>query len=539
MTITLCYLIILGRLFYWQIIKNPELYQKVINQNYKPETIIPYRGKIFDSENRPLVLNQTHYLLSMYKPDIKDNLSDIVSKIKNLQPSPEESDINQLDKFVNNQNIKWITLKYFITETQKLEFEKPGISFAPLNTRFYPEDKLAKNILGYVSVDSVGNLISNGGLESYYQKQLKGKNGFVWETKDATGDTVLSKSGWQTDAVNGRNLHLSINRQIQYFTESTLENGIDQFSADSGSITIIRPETGSIIAMASFTATSSATPSAAKNPIISDLFEPGSIFKPLVMAMALNTKTINLDYICTKCDRPHQIGQYSISNWDNSLNPNSTLRDIIKNSDNIGMSYVIANLGLNNFLKYFNLLGLNRKTGIDLQGEAKPITKSSWPEIDFATASFGQGFAITQLQMLTAFNTIANNGVMVSPHVVEYFDDSEVNYPNKTAKSTSVFDHETTQQIKQILKYAVENGVVAKFKPPTLEVCAKSGTAQIAIKGGYSESSTIASYVGFSPCNNPKFTMIVTINNPKSSPWGSSTAAPIWYELASKLSSLL
>jgi cell division protein FtsI/penicillin-binding protein 2 len=257
------------------------------------------------------------------------------------------------------------------------------------------------------------------------------------------------------------------------------------------------------------------------------------------MAMALDTNSINKDFICTKCDRPHQIGQYSISNWDNSLNPNSSLQDIIKNSDNIGMSYIIANLGLKNFLNYFPRLGLTQKTGIDLQGEIKPLSKNSWPEIDLATASFGQGFAITQIQMLTAFNTIANNGQLVKPHFVNYFQNNDVIIPNNTAKPIQIYKLDTMVEMKRILKYAVENGVVAKFKPENLEVCAKSGTSQIAVKGGYSDSSTIASYIGFSPCNDPKFTMIVTINNPKSSPWGSSTAAPIWYEIAQKLQPLL
>ena len=191
------------------------------------------------------------------------------------------------------------------------------------------------------------------------------------------------------------------------------------------------------------------------------------------------------------------------------------------------------------FLHYFNALSLDRKTNIDLQGEAKPLPKTVWPDIDFATASFGQGFAITQIQMLQAFNTIADDGLMPKSHLVEYFDDNNQIIRNNLSPAIRIFTPDTIKKVKTILKYAVENGVVARFKPDNLEVCAKSGTAQVAVKGGYSESATNASYVGFSPCDNPKFTMIVTINNPKSSPWGSSTAAPIWFELASKISPLL
>jgi cell division protein FtsI/penicillin-binding protein 2 len=193
------------------------------------------------------------------------------------------------------------------------------------------------------------------------------------------------------------------------------------------------------------------------------------------------------------------------------------------------MSYIMKAIGSEKFFKYFQLFGFDRKTGIDLPNESRPLDKKFWPEIDLATASFGQGFAVTQIQMVTAFNILANNGIKVSPHF------------NQTLKpnTTSVFKVDTTNQLKSILKYSVENGVVAKFKPKDIEVCGKSGTSQVAVSGGYSTDSTIASYIGFSPCHNPKYTMIVTIHNPKSSPWGSSTAAPIWYEIAEKIQPLL
>ncbi|HEX8923554.1 MAG TPA: penicillin-binding transpeptidase domain-containing protein, partial [Patescibacteria group bacterium] len=146
---------------------------------------------------------------------------------------------------------------------------------------------------------------------------------------------------------------------------------------------------------------------------------------------------------------------------------------------------------------------------------------------------------ITQIQMIQAFNVIANDGVLVHPRLVSYYDEDGKVIKPKTIEPVKVFQDSTIKNMKDILKAGVENGVVAKFKPDTLEVCAKSGTAQVAIKGGYTDSSTIASYIGFSPCKDPKFTMIVTINNPRTSPWGSSTAAPIWFDLAAKFKNLL
>lgn len=539
--LSICFLVISLRLFYWQVIKSPELKEKAMNQTYKLEKILPERGEIYSSDNFPLVLNQTSYQLSIYKPNLSEGLNDVLDKIKNVYPDFESENTIAIDKLKNNPNQKWMTFSSDFSENQKKQLELPGVEFSKTEKRFYPENSMAKDILGTIGRDYNGSQIGYGGLEAFYQKLLKGKTGFVWGPQDATGKTILNKKSWSSDAINGRDIHTSINRSAQYYVEKLLRDGIDKYTADSGSITIMDSKTGAILAMASLTATNSASVSSViRNPTISNLFEPGSIFKPIVVAMALDTKAIDTDFICTKCNQPHVIGQYSISNWDNEFHADSTLQDIIKNSDNIGMSYIIAKLGKDNFLDYYQKLGLTQKTGIDLQGEAKPTVKTQWPEIDLATASFGQGIVVTQIGMLQAFNTIANDGILVKPKIASYFTEGDKTIKSSNSKETQVFSSDTIQKVKTILKYAVENGVTARFKPDTLEVCAKSGTAQVAIAGSYdNNSSTIASYIGFSPCQNPKFTMIVTINNPKTSPWGSSTAAPIWYELASKLNDLL
>jgi cell division protein FtsI/penicillin-binding protein 2 len=538
--LTFCFIIVSFRFFYWQVLKAPELKEKAKNQTYKLEKILPERGKIYSSDNFPLVLNQTTYQLSLYKPNFKEDFDKILDQIEQAYPNFKTENIESIDKFKNNPNQKWITFNSALNEKQKKILDIPGIEFQKIEKRFYPENSMARDILGTIGRDFSGTQIGYGGLEAFYQKQLQGKIGFIWGPQDATGKTILNKKSWSSDAANGRNIFTNINRSAQFYVEKLLQEGIDKFSADSGSITIIEPKTGAILAMASLTATSSATPSSIRNPAISDLFEPGSIFKPLIVSMALDTKTIDTNYICTKCNQSHIIGKYNISNWDSEFHADSSLQDIIKNSDNIGMSYIIAKLGKENFLNYYQKLGLTQKTGIDLQGEAKPTMKTEWPEIDLATASFGQGIVVTQIGMLQAFNTIANDGILVKPKIVNYFTENDKIIKNKNQKEFQVFNQQTIKDIKSILKYSVENGVVTKMKPENLEVCAKSGTAQVAIGGSYeNNSSTIASYIGFSPCYNPKFTMIVTINNPKTSPWGSSTAAPIWYELASKLNDLL
>ena len=529
LALSLCFVFIICRFFYIQVIKGSELREKALTQTYKLEKTIPSRGKIFSSDKFPLAINITNYKLSIYKPNLDQDLTQIFNIVNQIHPQFNQENNKLIDLFKNNSNQKWLTFNSLFNEDKKKQLNLPGLIFEKYERRYYPEQSMAQSILGLVAKNDQGYDIGYGGLEGYYQKQLKGKTGFTWSPQDATGKAILTKKSWSSIAIDGQDLYTTLNRSVQFQVESELKNGVEKYDADSGSITVLDSKTGGILAMSTFTATNSATPSATKINSISDLFEPGSIFKPLIVTMALDSKSISSEYICDKCDKPLTIGQYTITNHDNATHPNSTLRDIIKNSDNIGMSHIIAKLGLEKFLDYFQKLGLNQKTGIDLQGESRPSVKKDWPDIDLATASFGQGIVVTQTGMIQAFNTIANDGMLVKPHLLI----SKNNNPKK------VFDSEAIKEIKSILKYSVENGVVSTMKPKNLEVCAKSGTAQIAIKGGYTDSSTIASYIGFSPCENPKFTMIVTINNPKSSPWGSSTAAPIWFELASKIDHLL
>ena len=536
-----CFLILISRFFYWQVIKSPQLKTQALSQIYKLEKNTPTRGDIYSSDNFPLVINNYAYKISIYKPNLTQDIDVVLNTINSINPDFIKKNEVILNNFKNNPQQKWIDLTTLFSLSQKNQLKNiKGIIFNLVEDRYYPENKLASNILGFLAHNSQGHSIGYGGIEAYYQKQLQGKTGFSWSPQDATGKTILTKKSWNSNATNGLSLYSSLDRSIQYQVEKILKEGIEKYQADSGMITIMESSTGRILAMSSATATTSASVDPSRNPNIANLFEPGSIFKPLVVAMALDKKSIDQDYICNECSHPRTIGSYTINNWDNSTHPNSTLQDIIKNSDNIGMSYIITELGLDNFLDYHQKLGLNKKTGIDLQGEAKPTIKTNWPEIDLATASFGQGIVVTQINMLQAFNTLANNGILVTPKIIDYFksDLDSISYPKKNTDIT-VFSKKSTDQVKSILKYAVDNSVVSSLKPKNMEICGKSGTAQVAIKGNYTDSSTIGSYIGFSPCDQPKFTMIVTINNAKSSSWGSSTAAPIWFELADKINFLL
>ncbi len=535
--VTFFFFILFSKFFYLQIIKGQEIKDKATIQSYKLIKEMPQRGIIYSSDNFPIVLNQNENKIAIYKPELKNTDKEIIQDINNIYSKFIEENSKLIDIFYN-PNQKWVEFSSVFNEDQISLLKKiPGINIISTKKRFYPEgSNFANHLIGKLAKNTNGNDEAYGGIEAYYNKQLIGRPGYSWTTRDATGKTILSQKSWGQQKKDGADIYTNINRPVQYLAEKYLKDGIEKFSADSGSITILDSKTGKVIALTSQEATSSSN--MLKNRTIFDLIEPGSVFKPVVISIALQENKINKNYICTKCNQSRIVGQHSINNWDKNVHPDSTLFDIIKNSDNIGMSYIMSNIGKDTFLKYYSTFGLDQKTGIDLQGESRSPTKKSWPEIDLLTASFGQGFAINQVKMTQIFNTLTY-GKYLQPKIVNYINSNNKDTYIKTNNETNVFNQETLNTIKEILKYGVENGAVNQFKDKNMEVCGKSGTAQVAIDGSYNNSSINASYVGFSPCQSPKFTMMVTINNPKSSSWGSSTAAPIWFDLGEIILNLI
>lgn len=517
------------KIFSIQIINGHIYKRQSQKQSYQLNKIQPDRGLIFSSDSIPLVSNQTKYQISLYKPNMTASDNDFIGLFSSLV---DETDNALIQKFFSNQNQLWISLNTYLDQNQISHLKNfDGIVITPLQIRFYPESALAKDLTGFLSQNRHGLLTGYDGLEGYYNQRLTGRTGFIWQTKDAVGQSVFSQLNWSKPKIDGTSLHTSINKYIQFVVEEELSQGLVNYQAESISAVVMESLTGAIVAMS----TKEASPSAvAKNRVITDLYEPGSIFKPITVSIALDSLSIDKDFICQKCDQDRFIDGHQITNWDFQNHPDSNLKDIIKNSDNIGMSYVMDEIDFDIFLKYTSQLGLNQKTGIDLQGESKPkFDKSYWSALEIATASFGQGFAITNIQMITAFNAIAANGQLISPKVVSFFQDQHKTKDNPV-KSKQVFSKTTTDYVKTLLKNNVDNSNLSKLNTTKLDVCGKTGTAQVAKDGQYGQD-TNASFIAFFPCTNPLYTISVTVRYPKTSPWGDSTAAPIWFNIAKKI----
>lgn len=543
-------LLILGRVFYWQVIKGAELSAIAKRQRLDVKETNAPRGTIYTQDNYPLVINKTVYDLTVYLPNLNVSKKELADKMGPILADTEDDQVVEATKSAIladlSEDRKWLVLKHGLPESKKTAIEDlnlSGVDFNEDSLRDYPEASMAAHLIGFVGSDESGNPEGYFGLEGYYDQQLSGQPGLVIEENTPFGQTILLGKRIEEEVQPGMNLTLYLERPIQFILEKELKRGIEKHGAKSGWAVVMNPQSGAIIGMVSLpnydpSNFSQYDREVYSNPIIADGFEPGSVFKPLIMAAAIEENVLQSDSKCQICDGPLTIGEHTIKTWNDKYHPNSTMTEVIVNSDNVGMAFVGRKLGKKNILKYLDEFDFGQKTEIDLQGEANLSIRSAsnWYPIDVATASFGQGVLVTPIQLIRAFATFANGGRLVKPQVVDRIESrSKTIYQFKPEVDNKPISQKTAEIIKGMLVKAVENGPVKWTKLDNLVVAGKTGTAQIPIAGHYDEEKTIASFIGFAPVNKPKFIMLVSLREPQSSPWGSETAAPVWFSIAEKL----
>jgi cell division protein FtsI/penicillin-binding protein 2 len=414
-----------------------------------------------------------------------------------------------------------------------------GLTFDQSFTRDYPEASMSAQLTGFVGRDNVGKPLGYFGLEGFYDRELSGRSQIVKQEKDARGNPLLIGAYQALPGRDGRDLKLNIERGVQYLVESELKKGLALYGASAGEVLVMDPATGAIIAMASFPSYDPAKfdlydSTLYKNPSVANTYEPGSIFKVLVMAAALNEGAVKETDQCDICSGPLPFGKYTIRTWDNTYRPQESPEDIIVHSDNVGMVWTEQKLGSEKLLQYIQNFGFGQKSGIDLQEEVAAPLRTNWGDIDYATSSFGQGIAVTSIQMLSAVGAIANGGVLMEPHIVQSVLGDQ-NIPILPKSRGEVISPETATRITNLMVAAVEKGEAKFARIKGYTVAGKTGTAQIPVQGHYDANKTIASFVGFAPAYHPKFVMLVKLTDPQSSQWGSETAAPLWFKIAKDL----
>ncbi len=533
----LFFALIIMRLFYWQVVRAQEL--SAIGQAQYDQQVVSeaQRGEIKTSDGFSIAADKLAYLVYINPKVVKnkDSESDALGKLLDIK-SATVSALLSLNKF-------WVPIKSSVDNNVKEKISAknlPGVGFEEQTVRYYPEASMAAQLLGFVGKDARGNDQGYFGLEGYYDRQLSGKNGYAIVVHDASGHPILAKMNNSTVKVDGRDLVLHIDRRIQYMLDTELKKGISAYGAKSGMAAVMDPKTGAILAMSSFpdfdpSHYQNYPDSTYINPFITDTYEPGSTFKPLIMSAAMNAGLIQPNTQCDICSGPVPIGGYQLHTWNDHYFPNTSMTDVIVHSDNTGMVFVGEKLGLDRMLDYMQKFGIGDMTGIDLQGEEAPglRAKDQWHPIDLATASFGQGIVVTPMELLDAVDAIANNGKRMQPQIVAAVqtpDGQTISIPPKEINQP--ISATTAQVMSQIMVDAADEGEASFARIKGYNIAGKTGTASIPVAGHYDPTKTIASYVGFGPAENPRFAMLVVLNQPSSSIYGAETAAPVFYAVA-------
>lgn len=523
------------RLGYWQVVKAADLAAEAARQRQSFLEIPSPRGPILSSDGFPLVTNQEAYLLYINPRQFTSS-----EKLSQLLPASASARLSNIPP-----NLGWYLIARHISASIRDQIQNlhlPGVGFEPDPSRLYPEASSSAQLLGFVGQDAAGHPQGYFGLEGYYNRQLIGVPGKLVQEKDALNRPILIGVQDYLSPQPGSTLTTSIDRTLQFIAYQKLAAALTRYGAVSGTVTVMEPSTGRILAMVSLPTYDPASysrfnPQLYKNPIISDFFEPGSTFKTLVMAAALDAQAVQPDTICDICTGPVAVSDYVVKTWNDKYYPKSTMTEVIQHSDNVGMVFVGRRLGKHKLISYLKKFGLGQLTGVDLQEESTPQIRpeSTWVDIDLATASFGQGIAVTPLQMLRAVSAIANKGLLPKPKVVEKINDKII----PPLPPTQVISPSAAAQMTLMMVNAVDSGEAKWAKPKGFIIAGKTGTAQIPVSGHYDADKTIASFVGFAPADQPKFAMLVTLREPKSSPWGSETAAPLWFDISKEIFRLL
>ncbi len=483
----------------------------------------------------------------------------------NWQDKLDDALEKSLDDALADKKNQYAQIVTKLTDAQKKDFESlhlPGIHFEMRQDRIYPEGSLAAHVLGIVGKDSAGNDIGYFGLEGFYDGYLAGKSGYEFSERDIDGRPIPNGRVTESKPIDGRDLVLTLKRGVQYIVEKKLKEGVEKYGAQNGTVIVMDPNSGEVLAMASFPTFSPAywvdeltgetdisKVDVFRNTAISSNYEPGSVMKPMTMSMAINEGLVTPNTIYHDTG-PVKYSGYLVRTWNNKYSGDITMTQILELSNNTGAAWVGHQVGFSRFADYVDKFGLGQKTGIDLQGEEQGIVRdpNSWRDIDLANMSFGQGISLTPIQLITAFSSLVNGGKLYKPFVVKEMISKKPSEGGKIIRNqidtnpivvTSTIKPFTSEQIRYMLKSVVENGEFKWFVKQAgmdrYEVGGKTGTAQIPVNGRYDPNQTNVTFIGFAPVDEPKFVMVMKLSKPSTSTYSATTVVPLWMATAREL----
>lgn len=423
-----------------------------------------------------------------------------------------------------------------------LELDLPGIYYVLEDGRSYPEGTLGGHVFGFVGRNQDGEAVGSYGVEGYFDEFLSGENGYLDTETDSSGRWIGVAARNFQPAQDGGDIVLTIDRTIQHIVCDQLQRGVEYYNADGGSVVVLEPKTGRVMAMCSVpnfdpnTYSEVEDISVYNNAAIFDAYEPGSVFKPLVMAAALDQGAISPTSTFNDTGE-EKIDVYTIRNSDLKAHGLVTMTEVLQESLNTGMIYVMRTIGGEKMLSYIEDFGFGELTGIQINSESPGTINSLYKdsEIYYATASYGQGITTTVLQLASAYAAMANGGVLMQPYIVDELRHPD-GYVEKMKPQTvrQVISNKTATTIGAMLVSVVEEGHATQAGVQGYYIAGKTGTAQVASTNGvgYQAGVTKATFAGFGPVEDPAFAMVVMLDHPRKSQWAADTAAPLFGDIA-------
>ncbi len=530
------------RLVYLQVYDRAELASRAERQQERLVKLAPTRGTIYDRMGRELAVSLD--VDSVYgvpsKIDDPREVARQLSRILHENPRMLER------KLAGDRHFVWLSRKVEPAKARKVkDLDSSEVGLQAESRRFYPKKALAGPVLGFTGMDNEGL----EGLELAYDKTLHGVSGWVLAEKDAMGRTVFPGGpGFQYKLPKpGHDIILTIDEVIQHIVEKELDVALAQARAKGGVCIVMNPGTGEVLALAVRTLTRSGQPFNPNEPrhyrpeewrnrCVADAFEPGSIFKPVLAAAALEEKVVHpLERVDCSAGKI-KVADRVIN--DAHKNGVLTFTDVIAESSNVGTIKVALRLGRERFYKYITAFGFGRRTGIDIPGEIAGLVKDQrqWSGVSIGSIAIGQEIGVTPMQVAAAYCALANGGMLMKPYIVAEIVDRDGNEGKKFQPQAvgRVMSEETCAKVNKMLQRVVEAGTGEKARPSGYTAAGKTGTAQKIDQrtGAYSKKYYVSSFAGFVPAGSPKLMILVMIDSPEGVIYGGSVAAPVFKSIA-------
>lgn len=553
--------VILLQIFRWQIIDSDEL-KAMANEQYQSSGVqTATRGKITASDGTVLAVDQPVWDIyaTLSTDDVerekffsqKDKFITEVASILGVEKTTIEEKITEDFVYVNLAKNISTDIKNALAQEEIFGDGTAGFGlyFENKEQRLYPNGTLAAHVLGFIGQDAEGNPLGQYGIQGYYFGDLTGTEGYTYEEKDSAGNVILTSEYDPILPREGKDFKLTIDPNLQAKAEEQLEQGVKDTRSKSGSVIIMDPSTGAILAMANYpTYTPSeywriSEPWILKNRAVADVYEYGSVQKPITLAIALDSGAINEDYTCNdstgKLDLYAETGYEDLKGryiytWNKKANGLIDISGIFAKSNNPCAAKAALAVALPEFYSYLNAFGIGQFIGIGLQDESTSYMKplEQWTRLDQITTAYGQSVSATPLQVISAFSALANGGVRMRPYLISQIADNK-----ETIKiQPQVISEPVTKTTADIISKDLAQGVIDNALGGlasdlrNYKIAAKTGTAQIAKTDGtgYEDDISNATVIGYAPYDDPKFIMLVKLEEPQVSTYASYTSVPVW-----------